>query len=108
MKKTLLWWTVSAAFIFPAHAADIDEFVLKTKFIEATTRFIDWPETAGKDTAEFSDTTTPFILGVVGYSEIVPVMNEFFQKIKIKHKRVIVQIVSEEADIHKCNLLFIP
>jgi hypothetical protein len=94
--------------VLSARASDQDESTLKTLFLEATTRFVTWPETAGGNDRDFADTTKPFIVGVAGDDKIVPIFNAVFSKNKIKHKPVIVKIVSIDSGITACHLLFIP
>jgi hypothetical protein len=84
--------------------AQYDKGALKAMFLEATTRFITWPDTAA---GSFSDTTEPFIIGVFGKDTILSVLKKTFAGKKIKGKQVKIREFSLVSEIPHCHLLFI-
>ena len=82
--------------------AQAREYTLKAAFLEKLTRFIEWPQHL-----EMSDTTKPFILGVVGKNPFGSILEQIYTNFKIKNKDVTIRYINEMNDISGCHLLFI-
>lgn len=81
-----------------------DQVQMKAGFIFRVSNLIMWPEQSN-----VSDTSVPFVIGVVGEEELTATLMNFIGKNTIKGKDV--QILSIAADtlenLEKCNVLFI-
>lgn len=78
------------------------EYAMKAVFLERFTRFVEWP-------AEYaiSDTTKPFILGIVGSSPFGSILERVYDSQKIRDKHVEIRYIIDFEDIAECHLLFI-
>lgn len=63
---------------------------------------MEWP-----DNSSITDTTTPFILGIIGKSPFDSILEDFYASQKIKDKTVEIRYFSDLKDISDCHLLFI-
>ncbi len=78
------------------------EYIIKGVLLEKFTRFIDWPENSG-----ISDTSQPFIIGIIGKDPFDYQLSELYSKRSIKKKNVIVKHLESVNKIDTCHLLFI-
>ena len=82
--------------------AQTDEYTMKIVLLERFTRFVEWPE----DSA-VSDTSRPFVLGIMGNHPFGTKPEEIYSTRKIRNKSVEIRYVSELDEIKDCHLLFI-
>lgn len=102
MHKT--WFTVFlivAGLHIPCFGQE-PEYQIKAVFLEHLTRFIEWPDSSG-----VSDTSTPFIVTVIGENPFGSILEEIYAKQKIKNKKVEIRHVSTPDDLADCHILFI-
>lgn len=78
------------------------EYLVKAVFLERFTRFIEWPEESA-----ISDTSKPFVLGVIGENPFGSILEQLYATQKIKNKKVMIRYISDMNQISDCNLLFI-
>jgi len=83
--------------------AQTSEYELKAVYLERFTRFVDWSEESS-----MSDTTKPFVIGVIGENPFGKCLERIYEKRKIKNKAVEILLVKNLNDISKCHILFIP
>jgi hypothetical protein len=88
--------------------AEFEEYTLKALFLEATTRFINWPDSTRANLPLFSDTNEPFIIAVLGEDTMIAVLKKTFKDKTIKGKRVEIRAFSAVSEIPQCHMLFIP
>ena len=103
MRKT--WLTVLlmvAGLQMPCFGQE-QEYQIKAVFLEQFTRFIEWPDSSG-----VSDTSTPFIVAVIGESPFGSILEQTYAKQKMKNKEVEILYISTPDEIADCHLLFIP
>ncbi len=102
LKLTLLITTL--LFSSPGLTADFDtrEYTLKAVFLERFTRFIDWPNNNSAD-----ETTTPFVIGIIGNPDFSALLKEIYQNQKIQGKNVIVKELDNLEALQNIHLLFI-
>jgi len=108
-KMKLLNWLIlylmilSIGFLMPQSAmAQQREYTIKAVFLEHFTRFIEWPESS-----EISDTSTPFIVAVIGENPFGSILEQIYAKQKIKNKSVEIRYISTPDEIGDCQILFI-
>lgn len=67
-------------------------------------RYIKWPQSANLE-----NTSTPFIIGVVGKNPFGNILENAFidEEYKIKNKKVEIRYISKLPEIENCNILFI-
>lgn len=82
--------------------ADVPEYDLKALFIERFTRFVEWPAESN-----ITDTTKPFIVGVIGKNPFGSSIKEIYSSLRIQDKRISVRHISRLHEIDQCYLLFI-
>ncbi len=92
-----------AFFLLPIEtAAQINELEMKAAFLEKFSKFVEWP-----DNSSITDTTKPFIIGIIGRSPFNSILEDTYASQKIKGKAVEIQYFSDLKDISTCHLLFI-
>ncbi len=82
-----------------------DEYILKAQFVERFIRFIDWPAASqGK-----ANTKSPFVIGVVGKSEVHEHLLAVVAKRKIKGRTAEVRLLSIDdlEGVANCQVVFI-
>ena len=79
-----------------------DEYIIKAAMLEKFTRFVEWPQ----NTVE-SDSNKSFIIVVIGKNPFGQMLDDFYDEIKIKNKKVIIKTISSVDNIKDCHLLFI-
>jgi len=82
--------------------AQTGEYNIKAVFIERFTRYIEWPEESA-----VSDTSQPFVLGIIGKNPFGSVLEEIYSTQRIRKKKVIIRYISKLDEIKGCNLLFL-
>lgn len=82
--------------------AQTQEYTVKAVFLERFTRFIEWPEEMA-----ISDSSLPFILGVIGKNPFGSLLDEIYSAQKIRNKEVKIRSISVLKEIAGCHLLFI-
>ncbi len=85
----------------PGLADDI-VYTLEAQFLERFTRFIEWP--AGSTVA---DASVPFLICVIGKSDIQSPLEEVAKSTEFKGKQAEVRKISELAAIDQCQILVI-
>jgi hypothetical protein len=78
------------------------EYQIKAVFLEHFTRFIEWPESSG-----IADTSSPFIIAVIGENPFGSILEQTYTKQKIKNKKVKIPYLSTPDEITDCHILFI-
>jgi hypothetical protein len=78
---------------------EAEESNLKAAFIYNFTRFVEWDP---------SETTTEFIIGVVGTSGVDESLEEIAKTRTVNSKKIVIKHFEKVEDIDKCNVLFIP
>jgi hypothetical protein len=90
-------------FLIPISAvAQQSEYTIKAVFLEHFTRFIEWPDSSG-----ITDTSTPFIVAVIGENPFDSILEQTYAKQKIKNKNVEIRYISTPDEIADCHILFI-
>ncbi|MDP8206156.1 MAG: YfiR family protein [Candidatus Electryonea clarkiae] len=82
--------------------AEKNEQLVKAIFLEKFTQFIDWPS---ESTIE--DSSSPFILGVIGKNPFGTNLEDIYSSQKIKNRKVEIRYLSNIEEIEACHLLFI-
>ncbi|MBD3314585.1 MAG: DUF4154 domain-containing protein [Chitinivibrionales bacterium] len=80
----------------------VEEYQIKSVYLERFTRFIDWPENSA-----VNDTAIPFIIGVVGRNPFGSILEKDYAHHRIKDKRVEIRYCDDLERIEGCHLLFI-
>ncbi len=96
---------LSLASFFPVLAnaqAQAREYNLKAAFLKNVASFSNWPIAAS-----ISDTSQPFVIGVIGRNPFGEVLESTFETVRIRGKRVEFLYSSSVEDIPVCHLLFI-
>jgi len=81
------------------------EYAIKVKravFFQKFSKYIEWPESSG-----VSDTSTSFIIAVIGESPFGSILEKAYAKQKIKNKKVEILYFSTSDEIADCHILFI-
>jgi hypothetical protein len=107
LKKIALHTCLTILSLCSRGGAEVEEYTLKALFMEATTRFISWPDIPQANLPQFSDTTAPFIIAILGEDTIKTALEKIFKDKKIKGKRVEVRSVTAVSEIPRCHMLFI-
>lgn len=94
----VLFWPV----ITLAQTSEYQEYTLKAEYLERFTHYTEWPEESA-----ISDTSQPFVLGVIGESPFGSILDDTYAKLKIRDKNVEIRYYSKPAEIEGCHLLFI-
>jgi len=76
---------------------------LKAVFLERFTRFVEWPD----HHSEFSDTSRPFVIKVIGKNPFNSSLEDLYTNAKIKNKKVEIDYISNISDIDSCHILYI-
>lgn len=98
----LLLIILSAGVIIPNKAnAQAGEYLLKAGYIEKITHFIEWPEM-------INNNDTLFIITVLGENKLTAALNEIFNKVKVKDRKVKIITITNIQELIACQLLFIP
>lgn len=84
--------------------AQIEESALKAMFLEASIRFINWPDSK-KSTGEWENT---FVVGVFPHDKMIPYLEKTFSAKKVKNKEVRLLEIDYMDKISECDLIFIP
>ncbi len=79
----------------------VEEYQLKSAFIERVTRFITWP---GQHNHNRGKT---FKIGLAGENPFNGKLRSYFKDHKIKNRDVRIIAVRSKADIGKCDLIFV-
>lgn len=82
--------------------AQQSEYTIKAVFLEHFTRFIEWPESSG-----IADTSTPFVVVVIGENPFGSILEEIYAKQKMKNKKVEIRYILTPDEIDDCHILFI-
>jgi hypothetical protein len=75
---------------------------LQAEYIERFPQFIEWPANSS-----VSDTSTPFVIGVFGNSDILQALERISARTQIKGKAVEVRRITSLSAINSCQVLFI-
>lgn len=81
-------------------AAQNDDALIKTAFIEKLTRFIDWPESTNANTRK------DFQLCVVGNGQMLASIRQLAIATDIKEKHINVHKVIDIKNVQACNLIY--
>jgi hypothetical protein len=85
----------------PLHAQGTisQETNIKAVFIYNFTKYIQWND---------SDNTTPFIIGVVGDSDIILPLQEIAEKRIVDSRKIVIEHYEDVSDLGNCHILYIP
>lgn len=78
------------------------EYDLKAVYLKHIASFSDWPTTAS-----ISDTSQPFVIGVIGRNPFGDILESTFETVRIRGKKVEFRYSTSVEDIPECHLLFI-
>lgn len=78
---------------------DAEEAALKAAFIYNFTKYIDWEAVPDNE---------PFVIGILGPSEIETPLNKIAAAYKAKNKQIIIKNFGSPEKISACQMLFIP
>ncbi len=78
------------------------EYTIKAVFLEHFTRFVEWPESCG-----IADTSTPFVIAVIGESPFGSILDQIYTEQKIRNKKVEILYISTPDEITDYHILFI-
>jgi len=99
-----LWVLLGIFWIVPVtgHAQImIEEYTLKAVFLEKFTHFIEWSPPLS------SDTTQPFVIGVVGNTPLDSTLKKLYATRHIQHRPVEIRHFSAEDSLTGIHVLFI-
>lgn len=77
-------------------------YVLKAVYLEKFSRFVTWPEEC-----EMNDPTKPFIISVMGKTQLTENLEQIYAVQKINNKKVIIKKISHLYEIENSHVLFI-
>ncbi len=100
-KSTLLLLTFVVSFSFFA-SSQTNVYVMKAVYLEKFSRFITWP-----DECEMDDISKPFLIGVIGKTQLHKNLEQIYAVQKINNKRVEIRKVSELYQIKDLHILVI-
>lgn len=86
----------------PKSFSQASVYVLKAVYLEKFSRFVTWPEEC-----EMNDPTKPFIISVLGRTQLTENLEQIYAIQKINNKKVIVKRISNLYEIENSHLLFI-
>lgn len=101
MRKIWFSFLIIIIFRIPLFSQE-SEYQIKAIFLEQFTRFIEWPESA-----TILDTNNTFIIGVFGDNPFGSILENTFEKRKIKNKKVQIRYLSTIEEIDNLHILFI-
>ncbi len=85
-----------------SNAQIAEEYMLKASWLERISRFIEWPEEAFN-----SDTSSPFVISVIGNNPFGDILDKTFEDMKIKDRSVQIRIISDISEIPGSHILFV-
>jgi len=91
----------SCVLIASVGAAPANEYQVKAAFLFNFAKFVEWPANA------FSDTTTPFVIGVLGHDPFGPYLDDIVRGERINNRSLTVQRYRHAGEIKQCQVLFI-
>jgi hypothetical protein len=77
-------------------------YQIQAQLIDRFTQLIEWPSSSNT-----ADTSTPFVIGVIGNSDILQSLESLATQKKIKGKKIEVIEISNLPDIDGCQVLYI-
>jgi hypothetical protein len=80
----------------------MSEYTVKAVFLERFARFIQWPAETNVNNPD-----KPFVIGVIGDNPFGPVLEQLYQKRRIKNKEVEIRYINRIEEINGSNILFI-
>ena len=75
---------------------------LKAVYLEKFSRFVTWPKECNMD-----DTNEPFVIAVIGKTELTESLQLVYSQQEINNKRVIIKEIKELYEIQEAHILFI-
>ncbi len=79
----------------------LTEYQVKAAVVFNLAKFTAWPETA------FNRSTDSMIIGVVGVSRVIELLEESVDGNRIHGRKVAIEHINEGADVPDCHILFI-
>lgn len=79
-----------------------DEYIMKAIALEQVSRFLEWPKNSIID-----DDSLPFVIGVLGINPFGKLLEETYEKHKIKNKDVKIVYYDKIEELNQCHILFI-
>ncbi|OFX47970.1 MAG: hypothetical protein A2X13_09435 [Bacteroidetes bacterium GWC2_33_15] len=76
--------------------------VLKAVYLEKFSRFVTWPESC-----MMNDINKPFIISIIGKTELAENLIFVYSQQQINNKRVIIKEIKDFKEIEGCHILFI-
>lgn len=86
--------------LWQAHAQEVPEYQLKAAFLYNFAKFIEWPQTA------FKDSSTSFVIGILGDDPFGENIN-FIKSKKVKNRKLEVKNFKTIKDLKTCQILFV-
>ena len=77
-------------------------YVLKAVYLEKFSRFVTWPEEC-----KMNDPSKPFIISVMGSTQLTENLEQIYSIQKINNKKVIIKKISNLYEIENSHVLFI-
>ncbi len=78
------------------------EYAVKVAFMERFTRFIEWPAEI-----EINDRSKAFVFGVLGENPFDYLLEDFFEKQRIKKSEVELRYLDSYVEASDCHMLYI-
>ena len=76
--------------------------ILKAVYLEKISRFVTWP-----DACMMNDLNKPFIISIIGKTELSENLQLVYSQQEINKKRVIIKEIVDYKDFEGCHILFI-
>jgi len=86
--------------LWQAHAQEVPEYQLKAAFLYNFAKFIEWPQTA------FKDSSAPFVIGILGDDPFGENIN-FIKSKKVKSRKLEIKHFKNLKDLKTCQILFV-
>ncbi|HEX9933563.1 MAG TPA: YfiR family protein [bacterium] len=106
MRRLRLYGSIWAiGFVFASAYAQEDvlvsEYEVKAAFLYNFAKFVEWPTSAVRDT------TSPFVIGVLGRDPFGAILDQVIGSKSIKGKRLVIRRFSDWTGLSFCHLLFV-
>ena len=86
------------------NAAEINpqyEDNVKAAFLYSFGRYVEWPKES------FASQSGEFVIGICGGESIQPVLNRIAQSKTIQGHKIVIRLISSDADYQPCHILFV-
>ncbi|MBI9033356.1 MAG: YfiR family protein [Bacteroidales bacterium] len=100
LKKIIVYLILNLLTIISIYSQDV--MVVEAVFLEKFTRFVTWPADSN-----VYDTTTPFVIGVIGDDPIGEVLRDVYSQFTILKKDVQIKSIIIMDEVSSCDMIFI-